>query len=56
MTEPTADGGRPRSSDPDLVDQVDEIIPGAWNEEEHVRSDEDGVDEDAVEDEGTQGS
>lgn len=35
------------SADPDLVDQVSEIVPGAWNEEEHLPSDEDEDEDDA---------
>lgn len=32
-------------ADPDLVDQVSEIVPGAWNEEEHLPSDDEAEDD-----------
>lgn len=40
--DPAAQDADREGADPDLVDQVSEILPGAWNEEEHLPSKDDG--------------
>ena len=40
-----AQDAEPDGAEPDLIDKVSEIVPGAWNEEEHVPGDDEDSDD-----------